>query len=188
MMKYVNKSTAHLLDSAEDVRSEIWRCLNGGHKEDLKNIYNRILAVTENENKYIEVKDALSYFLNQWDGIMCRVEEAGGCWKCCAEGQISHVYSKRLSRNPMGWSRRGCDQMAKLRVYKQNGGEIIALLKYQEKIKQRQNREEHEALIRDVRSRHTSSAYEERIRGRIPAMEGHSMKWLKDMVNRAITA
>lgn len=188
MMKYINKSTIHLLDSTEDVRSEIWRCLNGGHKEELKEIYKQILAVTEKENKYKDVEDALSYFMNQWDGIMCRVEEAAGCWKCCAEGQISHVYSKRLSRNPMGWSEHGCEQMAKLRVFKQNGGKVIDLLKNQEKINQRQNREKQEALIRDVRSRHTSAVYEERIHGTIPGMEMHSMKWLKDIVNGVITA
>ncbi len=188
MMQYVNRSTTHLLDSTEDVKAEIWRCLNGGHKEELRDIYKRILAVTEKESKYNEVRDALTYFLNQWDGIMCRVEEAAGCWKCCAEGQISHVYSKRLSRNPMGWSKHGCEQMAKLRVFKQNGGQVIDLLKYQERIKQRQNREEHEALIRDVRRNHSAAVYEERIRGSIPGMEMHSMKWLKDIVNGVFTA
>ncbi|MCR5474735.1 MAG: ISLre2 family transposase [Lachnospiraceae bacterium] len=188
MMKYVNKSTTHLLDSTEDVKSEIWRCLNGGYKEELKEIYKQILAVTEKESKYKDVEDALTYFLNQWDGIMCRVQEAAGCWKCCAEGQISHVYSKRLSRNPMGWSEHGCEQMAKLRVFKQNGGKVIDLLKYQKKIKRQQNREEHEALIRDVRRSHTAAVYEERIHGTIPGMEMHSMKWLKDIINGVITA
>ena len=88
----------------------------------------------------------------------------------------------------MGWSEHGCEQMAKLRVFKQNGGKVIDLLKYQEKINQRQNREKQEALIRDVRSRHTSVVYEERIHGTIPGMEMHSMKWLKDIVNGVITA
>lgn len=188
MMKYVNRSTTHLLDSTEDVKSEIWRCLNGGHKEELKDIYRQILAVTEKENKYKDVEEAFTYFMNQWDGIMCRVQEAAGCWRCCAEGQISHVYSKRLSRNPMGWSKHGCEQMAKLRAYKQNGCKVIDLLKYQERIKQRQNQEDREALIRDVRSRHTSAVYEERIHGTIPGMGMHSMKWLKDIVNKVITA
>ena len=188
MMQYINKSTSHLLDSRDDVKSEIWHCLNGGYKEELKKIYSQILAVTDNENKYKDVEDALGYFMNQWDGIMCRVEEAGGCWKCCAEGQISHVYSERLSRDPMGWVVRGCSQMAKLRVFKQNGGKVIDLLKYQEKIKQRQDREEREALIRDVRRKHTAAAYEERIHGTIPGLDQHSMKWLKDVINGLITA
>ena len=188
MMKYINKSTTHLLDSKDDVKSEIWRCLNGGHKEELKAIYDQILEVTENENKQEDVKEALTYFINQWDGIMCRVDEAGGCWSCCAEGQISHVYSKRLSRNPMGWSEHGCGQMAKFRAYKQNGGKVIDLLKYQAKIKQRQYREEQEELIRELRRKHTSAAYEERIHGGIPGMDQHSMKWLKDLINNTITA
>ena len=88
----------------------------------------------------------------------------------------------------MGWSEHGCEQMAKLRVFKQNGGKVIDLLKYQKKIKRQQNREEHEALIRDVRRSHTAAVYEERIHGTIPGMEMHSMKWLKDIVNGVFTA
>ena len=88
----------------------------------------------------------------------------------------------------MGWSEHGCEQMAKLRVFKQNGGKVIDLLKYQEKIRQRQKREDQETLIRDVRRRHTSAVYEERIHGTIPGMEIDSMKWIRDIVNRVITA
>lgn len=188
MMLYINRSTSHLLDSRDDVKSEIWHCLNGGDKKGLKEIYKQILSVTENENKYKEVEEALRYFLNQWDGIRCRIEEAGGCWKCCAEGQISHVYSARLSRNPMGWSELGCGQMAKMRVYKQNGGKIIDILKYQKRIEQEQFREEQDELIRELRRSHTSAIYEERIRAEIPGMEQHSMKWLKDLIRRTLTA
>ena len=88
----------------------------------------------------------------------------------------------------MGWSVLGCSQMAKLRVYKQNDGKIIDLLKYQKSIKKKQEREEHEELIRELRSRHTGAGYEERLRGSIPGLDDHSMKWLRDLVNRAITA
>ena len=188
MMKYVNKSTSHLLDSVDDAKSEIWRCLNGGHKEELKEVYKKILAVTENENKYKEVEEALRYIMNQWDGIMCRVEEAGGRWKCCAEGQISHVYSERLSRNPMGWSLRGCEQMAKLRAFKNNGGKVIDLLEYQEKQKRRKERKEHEKLLKELRSKHTEAAYEERIRCSIPGLDNHSMEWLRNIINGVLTA
>lgn len=188
MMQYVNKSTAHLMDSADDVKSEIWRCLNEGDREELRKIYRQILAVTENENKYKDVEDALKYFTNQWDGIMCRVEESAGSWKCCAEGQISHVYSARLSRNPMGWSEHGCEQMAKLRAFKQNGGKVIDLLKYQKRIKKEQYREDHEKLIRELRDKHTEAAYTERINSSIPGLEQHSMKWLRDLLTREFTA
>ena len=88
----------------------------------------------------------------------------------------------------MGWSELGCGQMAKMRVYKQNGGKIIDILKYQKRIEQEQFREEQDELIRELRRSHTSAIYEERIRAEIPGMEQHSMKWLKDLIRRTLTA
>ena len=82
----------------------------------MKNVYRRILDVTESESKREEVEKALNYFLNNWDGIKIKVDEPGGCWRCCAEGQVSHVLSARMSSRPMGWSKFGCDQMAKLEL------------------------------------------------------------------------
>ena len=133
MMKYVNKSVTHFLDSAEEGKAEIWRALNNADKDALKDVYKRLLDVTEDENKIVDIKTVLKYFLNNWDEIKIKVEDAGGCWKCCAEGQVSHVLSSRMSSRPMGWSICGCDQMAKLRAFKYNGGKVIDLLKYQKR-------------------------------------------------------
>ena len=74
MMKYVNESVSHLEDSADDAKSEVWEALNTGDREELGNIYARILAATESESKAEAVKKAYRYFINQWDGIM-RSEE-----------------------------------------------------------------------------------------------------------------
>ncbi len=41
---------------------------------------------------------------------------------CSAEGHVSHILSSRLSSRPLGWSRMGVDQMARLRVFVANGG------------------------------------------------------------------
>ncbi|MDK2814999.1 MAG: hypothetical protein PWP18_912, partial [Thermoanaerobacter sp.] len=52
--------------------------------------------------------------LNNWEGIEIynKDEDVIGC---SAEGHISHVFSVRLrlSRNPLGWSRKGLKLMAK---------------------------------------------------------------------------
>ncbi|MBQ6662113.1 MAG: hypothetical protein IJM69_01075, partial [Firmicutes bacterium] len=42
------------------------------------------------------------------------------------EGLISHVLSERMSRDPLGWSRRIAGKLAKLRVFVLNGGVIDA--------------------------------------------------------------
>ena len=78
--------------------------------------------------------------------------------------------------------------MAKLRAFKQNGGKVIDLLKYQKKIKQKQYREDQEKLISELRNKHTEAVYEERISSSIPGLEQHSMKWLRDLLNREFTA
>lgn len=189
MMKYINASVTHLLDSAEDVKSEIWECVNCADKKGLKEIYGKILNVTEPGNKYDEVEGALKYLLNQWDGIKIRTTEAGGCWKCCAEGQVSHVLSARMSSRPMGWSERGCHQMSKLRAYHWNGGKVIDLLRYQKKKKaQEEHRQEQEELIKELRQRQSGWKNEEQMRGIIPGLEQHSMKWMKDLIYKALKA
>lgn len=187
MVKYVNMSVAHLLDSAGEVKSEIWEALNGGEKKKLKEVYRQIMEVTENGNKQKEVKGALTYFLNNWDGIRIRTEDVGGCFKCCAEGQVSHVLSDRMSSRPMGWSILGCDQMAKMRAYKWNGGKIIDLLKYQKKKQEKEEqRKEQEGLIKELKRRNNGWDYAGRIRGSIPGLTQSGMKWMKDLINQAI--
>lgn len=54
------------------------------------------------------------------------------------EWHISHIYSDRLSSRPLGWSREGVDQMARLRVFAANGGNLfdLSLRKKQERIRE----------------------------------------------------
>jgi hypothetical protein len=60
--------------------------------------------------------------LGSWEKIRRRiVEDIPGS---CTEGQISHVMSKRLSRDPIGWSVAALGKMACARVYRENGGEL----------------------------------------------------------------
>ncbi len=184
MMKYVNRSVTHLLDSDEEGKAEIWQALNRADKDALKAVYKRLLDVTEDENKTEDIKTAQRYFLNNWDGIKIKVEDAGGCWKCCAEGQVSHVLSSRMSSRPMGWSKFGCDQMAKFRAFKYNGGKIIDLLKYQkEKQKEQEHREEQEELIKELRKRKSGWNNAEKTQAVIPGLEKSSMKWMRNLID-----
>lgn len=189
MMKYVNISVSHLLDSAEEVKGEIWECLNGRHKKRLQRIYAEILKVTEEGRKYHEVEGALGYFLNQWDGIRIRTEEAGANWKCCAEGQVSHVLSARMSSRPMGWSEQGCDRMTGLRAYTRNGGKIIDLLVYQkERRKEDKLSAEEKEVKQEVYKKQAGWRYQERLQGQLPGLEQHSLKWMRAWINRELGA
>ena len=61
----------------------------------------------------------VNYFQNNWDAIVLRMK--GETCGSCTEPLVSHILSKRLSRNPLAWSEHGMRQMAMLRVYTQNG-------------------------------------------------------------------
>lgn len=50
---------------------------------------------------------------------------------CSAEGHVSHIYADRMSSRPLGWSRQGVHQMAKLRIFKANQGNILELVRMQ---------------------------------------------------------
>lgn len=69
-----------------------------------------------------ELQRFRTYLFGNWEAIRNRVTlDVPGS---CTEGQVSHVLSERLSRNPLGWSRKGLGKMSKLRVYRCNGGKL----------------------------------------------------------------
>ena len=188
IMKYINTSTAHL-ENADEIKEVLWECINGAHQKELRTQYKAILDVTENPRKREEVETAWKYFENNWAGIEIRKAESGGVWGCCAEGQVSHILSSRLSSRPMGWSVLGCDHMAHMRAFKQNGGKVIELLRYQKKEQEKERRrQEQEELIRDLRKRQSGWKYSEMLDTEIPGLEKPSMKWLKDLITKELGA
>ncbi len=59
------------------------------------------------------------------------------------EGHVSHVYAGRMSSRPLGWCRTGADKMSRLRIYRQNQGNMLELVRFQKKeIKQVSGAEE----------------------------------------------
>lgn len=187
-MKYINTSVAHLTNS-EEIKEVLWEGINGANKRLLKGQYTEILKVTENPSKHEEVEKAMKYFMNNWEGIKIRKEEGENVWGCCAEGQVSHILSSRLSSRPMGWSVKGCDHMAHLRAFRQNGGKVIDLLRYQKKeCEKEKRRQEQTELIRELRKRQSGWNYAEKLNVEIPGLECSSLKWLKDLISRQIGA
>lgn len=131
MHKYITAATAHLEDSAGDARSEIYHAIHKKKKWMAENTFDRIIAVTPTGNKRKTVEQAKTYILGNWAGIMLSTEGKDPNIRCSAEGHVSHVYSDRMSSRPLGWSRVGVDKMARLRIYKMNGGDMLALVRYQ---------------------------------------------------------
>ena len=102
-------------------------------------VFDRVLKLTENDTKKEAVREAKRYIMNNWDGVEIKEEKVDEIVGCSAEGHVSHVYSERLSSRPKGWSKIGADQMAQLRIYKQNGGNIYDLVMRQKKREQKEN-------------------------------------------------
>lgn len=133
MHKYIISATSHLEDSAEDARSDIYRSIHKKKKRMAEGVFNQILAVTEKETKYKEVERAKAYILGNWSGIMLSMKSQDANVRCSAEGHVSHVYADRMSSRPLGWSRTGADRMSRLRIYRQNRGDMLELVRYQKK-------------------------------------------------------
>lgn len=122
LSKYVRKATAHMSQTFEP----LWGYINRHQKDYVKQLLNFIIEETESETKKEAVKDCKRYILNNWEGIKRGYEKE--YIGCSAEGHISHILSSRLSSRPLGWSLTGADQMARLRVYNANGGDIYELM------------------------------------------------------------
>ncbi len=133
MHKYIIAATSHLGDSARDARSEIWRAVNGKRKKEAAQVFERIIGITETGSKKKAVEASRDYILGHWSAIMNGVRNKEDDIHCSAEGHISHIYADRMSSRPLGWSKRGADKMARLRVYKKNGGDMLELVRYQKR-------------------------------------------------------
>lgn len=131
MHKYIIAATSHLNDSAQTARNRLWRAINGKRKKEAENVFDWILAATESESKRKAVEASKQYILGNWAAIMTGIKNREDNIHCSAEGHISHIYSDRMSSRPMGWSVVGADKMARLRVYKKNGGDMLELVRYQ---------------------------------------------------------
>lgn len=149
--------------------------------------FDRVLKLTENNTKREAVREAKRYILNNWDGIEIKEEKAGEVVGCSAEGHVSHVFSERLSSRPKGWSKIGADQMAQLRIYKQNGGKIYDLVMGQKKREQKENEiRGEEELINSFRR--ASTKYEDIVSTNLTVLQtGHKTalyKALRGIIGR----
>ena len=130
MHKYIIAAISHLEDSAEDARGEIYRAINRKKKWMAEGAFDRIIGITAKETKRKAVEQAKAYILGNWSGIMIAMKSRDSNVRCSAEG---HVYADRMSSRPLGWCRTGADKMSRLRIYRQNQGNILELVRFQKK-------------------------------------------------------
>lgn len=70
------------------------------------------------------IKAGYQYIMSHWEGVheTLTTPEAASS----TEGHVSHMLSERMSSRGMGWSPLGAEQVARMRTYEANGGNLIA--------------------------------------------------------------
>ena len=127
------------------------------------------------------MKKAKDYILNNWEGIINLFGEEK--YRCSAEGHISHILSARLSSRPMGWSIIGADEMARMRAYKANGGNIK---EYYRKLRAERKKEERileldNKVVKDIKK--TYNTVDPDMMIDMPFTYRTDGRWLKNMIN-----
>ena len=131
LSKYILKMTAHMLDSQADARIEVCKTIREKEKKDFEELVERLKGYTEKESELKRITGAAEYIESNWAADKRRLWKRDGIAACSAEGHVSHVLSTRMSTPPLGWSKHGAHQMAHLREYYYNGGDMLELAKYQ---------------------------------------------------------
>jgi len=115
--KHLKQATAAF--PKQNYRYRIRQAVQEKSLEKVTSLIREMLSLCKGPKQEKRVRKFLRYVVNNWDGIVRRYTK--DIIGSCTEGLVSHVYSERLSRNPMGWSEAGLNKMAELRVYTRNG-------------------------------------------------------------------
>lgn len=131
LAKYICKLTKHLKDSEFDAAKELYDCIRYESKDEFLALVERLKWCNPTERDQKRINEAATYLASNWTAAKLRLRKKEGVVGCSAEGHVYHVLSSRMSTLAMGWSRHGGSQMAHLREYYYNGGDMLELAKYQ---------------------------------------------------------
>ncbi|MEI3304535.1 MAG: ISLre2 family transposase [Lachnospiraceae bacterium] len=131
--KYLTKLTSHMKDSKEDAADELRAAIRSKTKADFTELVEKLEGYLTGETGMERMEYAKDYILSNWSAAKIRLKHKEGVKGSSTEGHVSHVLSSRMSSRPMGWSVEGATKMAQLRAYYLNGGDMLELVRYQEK-------------------------------------------------------
>ena len=134
LQKYITRLTSHMLDSTDDARKEICDAIRNDDREEFKAVTERLKDALKNpETGEKRINESRDYILNNWMSARVRLKHDDGVIGSSTEGHVYHVLSRRMSTQAMGWSVVGASKMCQLRAYYLNGGDMLELVRYQEK-------------------------------------------------------
>jgi len=121
----------HMKDSAEDARDEVYRVIRRGTKQGFRELIKALEGYFPEGDVPGKFTESAAFILGNWTAARCRLVKMEGVIGSSTEGHVSHVLANRMSTQAMGWSQKGADQMARLRAYYLNGGDMLELVRYQ---------------------------------------------------------
>lgn len=131
--KYLTKLTSHMKDSREAAADELRKAIRSKTKAEFTELVEQLEGYLTGETGIQRMEEAKTYILSNWTAARIRLNHKDGVEGSSTEGHVSHVLSSRMSSRPMGWSITGATKMAQLRAYYLNGGDMLELVRYQEK-------------------------------------------------------
>lgn len=131
--KYLTRLTSHMKDRRWDAADELRRMIRRGTKKEFKELADCLKGYLQKEENVRRIDEAAEYILSNWTAARLRLRHKEGVVGSSTEGHISHVLASRMSSRPMGWSICGAEKMARLRAYHLNGGDMLELVRYQER-------------------------------------------------------
>ena len=106
--------------------------------EDINTFFESAAGLPLKKTQEKKLGEMKTYLLSNWESIQNAAKS--GYQGCSAEGHVSHVLSSRLSSRPMGWSTVGAENIARMRVFVLNGGDLMGYFAAKEKEKKKEAR------------------------------------------------
>lgn len=130
--EYIGNST-HVIDgyhasqylrkiAGKGTSTALYSALRANDREAFMEEVQRKLRKSPKREKAI--RDGYQYVMTNWDGIHRALTQPDAA--SSTEGHVSHMLSDRLSSRCMGWSPIGAEQMARMRTYIVNSGNLEA--------------------------------------------------------------
>jgi hypothetical protein len=107
------------------VKKVIMDAVKGNDQSRADRCIQELLDDAKEDKELTEKVNGFGVYLNgNWKPIVNRFKK--DMPGSCTEGLVSHILSKRFSREPQGWSDEGLGRLSDIRVYLINGGELKA--------------------------------------------------------------
>lgn len=123
-----------MLDTEEDAGNEVYRTIQSENKETFLRLVENLKSHTKDVDVIKKIDEGADYITKNWSAAKTRLQRDFGVVGSSTEGHVYHVLSRRMSTDPLGWSRHGAEQMARLLEYSFNNGDMLELAKYQKTV------------------------------------------------------